>query len=88
MRVTLRQICFKSIFFDVVLAIRLELGNKDKLKLPVSRPGMLALALASVAEQAMGGSSGAVSKINAVIDGYAEFSFKPFYSNRLCFVVI
>ena len=31
---------------------------------------MLALALASVVEQAMGGSSGAVSKINAIIEDY------------------
>ena len=46
---------------------------------------MLALALASVVEQAMGGSSGAVSKINAISDGYAEFSVKPSYAKPFMF---
>ncbi len=42
------------------LAIIMELGSEDKPTLPIHSPHLLALSLATIIEQAMGGSSGAV----------------------------
>ncbi len=46
-------------------AIRMELGSEEKPSLPVHIPHQMALSLAAIVEQAMGGSSGAVSRVDS-----------------------
>lgn len=54
-------------FFIFSIAILDQLGSKEKPSLPVGCPALLAAALANIAENVMGGSSGAVSILYIVM---------------------